>query len=227
MNGKKKSVGICAYCGQTKPVTDDHVPPKNLFPKPRPSDLITVPICDECNCGTSTDDEYFRLVVSMQFRAAQHPDAQRVLSAVYRSLERPEARGLRIAFLNRVREVSLISRLGLYVGKTGVYEVDHPRLERVAERIVRGLFFHHTGEPVPSTCGVKAWCFEGRTLPDEMKQVLGDIVGGLQGSKSHELGNRTFRYKFSFVEESDEHPHSSAWVFSVYEAVDFLVLIVD
>ncbi len=223
MKEKGKSSGICAYCGQTKPVTFDHVPPKNLFPKPRPSNLITVPICNECNRGTSLDDEYFRLVVSMEIRAAQHPAAQRVLPSVYRSMERPEARGLKITLLNRIRDVNLISPLGLYVGKARAYKVDYPRLERVAERIVRGLFFHHRGKPVPSTCGIKAWCLAGRAVPEGIRQV----VGGIQGSKSYEIGKRTFRYKFSFVEKPGEHPNSSGWLLSIYETIDFLVLIVD
>jgi hypothetical protein len=227
MVAKKRAVGICAYCGKKRHVTDDHVSPKNLFPKPRPSDLITVPICDRCNRGTSKDDEYFRLVVSMQLRAAQHPDAQRVLPVVCRSLDRPGGKGLRTDFLNRVQEANLMSPLGLYRGKAGVYDVDYPRLERVAERIARGLFFHHMGKVVPSTCGVRAWYFEGRWLLDEVQMALRDIAGGVQGAKSHKLGSRTFRYKFAFIEESDRHPHSSAWLFSVYEAVEFLVLIVD
>ena len=38
--------------------------PENLFPSPRPSDLITVPCCRACNNQAHEDDEYLRLAVS-------------------------------------------------------------------------------------------------------------------------------------------------------------------
>jgi hypothetical protein len=51
----------CAYCGSTSELTDDHIPPKNLFPKPRPENIITVKACKICVKDTSKDDEYFRM----------------------------------------------------------------------------------------------------------------------------------------------------------------------
>jgi hypothetical protein len=45
-------------------MTRDHIPPKNLFPRPRPSGLHTLPCCETCNNRASDDDEYFRLAVS-------------------------------------------------------------------------------------------------------------------------------------------------------------------
>jgi 5-methylcytosine-specific restriction endonuclease McrA len=61
---KQKS---CAYCHATDDLTDDHIPPQNLFPKPRPSNLnlITVPACRKCNGSASKDDEYFRYCLCM------------------------------------------------------------------------------------------------------------------------------------------------------------------
>lgn len=54
----------CYLCGSYKDLTRDHVPPKCLFPKPRPSDLLTLPCCYECNNSASDDDEYLRLATS-------------------------------------------------------------------------------------------------------------------------------------------------------------------
>ncbi len=60
----------CYLCGKKASetpegtLTRDHLPPRNLFPDPRPSDLITVPCCQRCNHEAHDDDEYFRLVVS-------------------------------------------------------------------------------------------------------------------------------------------------------------------
>ncbi len=51
---------LCVYCQEVVGSTDDHVPPALLFPKPRPSDLITVPACPQCNAGFEKDEEYIR-----------------------------------------------------------------------------------------------------------------------------------------------------------------------
>src|SRR5260221_14492806 len=48
-------------CGATQDLTRDHVPPANLFPPPRPGDLITVPCCKNCNQSYSLDDEAMRV----------------------------------------------------------------------------------------------------------------------------------------------------------------------
>jgi hypothetical protein len=61
VSSQPKKSGQCAYCGKKQPVTDDHIPPKNLFPKPRGSNLITVPCCEFCRKGWSENDEYFIL----------------------------------------------------------------------------------------------------------------------------------------------------------------------
>src|SRR5208283_2514674 len=62
--GRSQKIGECLYCGRVRPLTRDDVPPKNLFPKPRPSNLITVPSCQKCNQSFMLDDEYFRLVIA-------------------------------------------------------------------------------------------------------------------------------------------------------------------
>ncbi len=60
--GKKN--GQCVLCGETRTVTREHVPPKNLFLAPRPTNTITVPVCEPCNHGYHLDDEYFRVYVA-------------------------------------------------------------------------------------------------------------------------------------------------------------------
>ena len=55
----------CIYCGTTEQLTADHVPPKNIFPEPRTSDLITVPACERCNKSYELDDEYFRAAITV------------------------------------------------------------------------------------------------------------------------------------------------------------------
>jgi hypothetical protein len=60
-----KQEPFCVYCGATENLTEDHVPPQCLFPKPRPR-LIKVPACKACHAPTSKDDEYFRMGVCIR-----------------------------------------------------------------------------------------------------------------------------------------------------------------
>lgn len=54
----------CYLCNSTKNLTKDHIPPKNLFPFPKPANLITVWCCKECNGKFSLIDESFRVFTS-------------------------------------------------------------------------------------------------------------------------------------------------------------------
>lgn len=56
----------CAICGKEEATTSDHIPPRGIFPKPRPSNLITVPTCFRCNHAGSKYDERFRVYLNME-----------------------------------------------------------------------------------------------------------------------------------------------------------------
>src|SRR4051812_4977015 len=86
---RKRGEGICAYCGRTRRITADHIPPRNLFIRPRLR-LITVPCCDECNKGTSKDDEYLRIALALRHEARQHPSLVALLPEIQRRLQRAE-----------------------------------------------------------------------------------------------------------------------------------------
>lgn len=60
----RKRLGVCAICGADGEVNREHVPPRNLFLKPRPTNTITVDLCPSCNHGYHLDDEYFRVYVA-------------------------------------------------------------------------------------------------------------------------------------------------------------------
>jgi hypothetical protein len=68
---------LCIYCQKNEATTVDHVPPKAMFPKPRPANLITVPCCDPCNKSFKNDDEYF-LIMSLEWTAAETSDGSQI-----------------------------------------------------------------------------------------------------------------------------------------------------
>ena len=68
----------CIYCEENLGLTRDHIPPKELFPNPRPSNLITVPCCERCRSEQSLDDEYFITIVANSGRSQYHPAANKL-----------------------------------------------------------------------------------------------------------------------------------------------------
>lgn len=206
----------------------DHVPPKNLFPEPRPSDLVTVPSCRTCNATASKDDEYFRLVTSIRYDIAKHPDAAGVWPTSLRGLRRPEHLALRKTFLRGVRRVEVRTPAGLYLGKAGAYDVDLGRLNRVATRVVRGLFFHHMGYRLPDSCGVDARCTDGiDSTQADVIEMIRNWVGICRTQQPIVKGQGTFRYWYRFVDDQAAHPNSSVWLLLFYDTVAFFGMTVD
>src|SRR5947209_12050685 len=127
---------ICAICGKlVEKVTNDHIPPKSMFGT-KPSNLITVPSCPDCNGGSSADDEYFRLIAS-EVDTAVHPDAKKTSEAIVRSMGRPQAKGFRESLRRSMYPVEVAvgdaTEVRPFVG------LDVRRLDHTADKITRGL----------------------------------------------------------------------------------------
>lgn len=154
LTNKIKKRGQCAYCGKIDLITDDHIPPKNIFPKPRASNLITVPCCKSCFEGWSKDDEYFRATILSSASVSELPESQSVIDTMMRSFKR--SKGFTGLIYNSIKNIKIFTETGIYLGDTSAIKFDGKRIDRVAERIVRGLFFYKKGYPVPANYLVKA-----------------------------------------------------------------------
>ena len=219
---------VCVYCGleepDTRDRTRDHVPPRNLFPEPRPSDLITVPCCRSCNESASMDDEFFRNIVTGRIESSGHPEAQRVFESVVRSFQRPEARGLTKRFLNNLLEGDMYTEGGVYVGQGVGYrfgETEGDRLDSVAARIVRGLYFHTFDIRLPDICTTK--CYENSRLAANVDSInLEDLITifrpMIERQPNVTLGNDVFEY---WVERAEDDDFASACILRFYQSVLF------
>ena len=137
--------GICAYCGQERKLTKDHVPPRIFFSKSCPSAMLTVPACEECNQSFKKDDEYTGLVLALDIRAATHRDVIGNLSDMMRTLQYPQGRGF-AKYLGRQTTLSpILGTNGVQVRKL---TRDLNRLAATGERLVRGLHYVETGKPL-------------------------------------------------------------------------------
>ncbi len=144
-------IGKCTYCGTPGVLHRDHVPPKGLFPSPRPNNLITVPACDGCNLGASRHDEYFRTVVALRGDVGGTPAGRRVQASVLRALNRPGQRGFRKAIDRATEKSPILDSRG---SPLSIIEVQVDRLAAVVNRITAGLFFHFFLRRVPNNCKV-------------------------------------------------------------------------
>lgn len=204
--------------------SNDHIPPKNLFPSPRPSNLITVPSCKECNQKASDDDEYFRLVLSIRSDTSEHPDVSKNMDKLIRSLQKPEKKGFRGLLLDSLSRVDSYTPAGIYLGKTDACLVNMKRVNDVIKRITRGLFYKEKGRRLPDNYIVWACCIENiiyehpQLLPTFMMKDI--IISTLQ-SKPLIIGNNVFKYWCKFVIDEE---NSSALVLSFYNKVYFLSL---
>ena len=154
--GKRKDEKPCIYCGSYQDLTDDHIPPKALFPEPRPSNMLTVPSCRSCNESYSKDDEYIRTVLVSCAPVYSDPNVQAVNEKLLRSMVRPEAAAMASAIRKSLYVVDVKSPGGIYLGRSPAMKVSSAkRINRVTARIARGLFHVIHNYPVPSGYEIK------------------------------------------------------------------------
>lgn len=159
----------CYWCGHDDPTGHDHVFPRSLFAPPRPANLITVPACDCHNGVFSRDEEYFRdFILSGSYG---HPEARRLWreKTVGSIRRKPSYRALLAGQLQRLefRTPAGLS-LGSLVSLTG----DRERLRTVLRKIARGLFYHHSGEPMGPMRLVFDQVRGDRRPPDSVADVV-------------------------------------------------------
>jgi hypothetical protein len=209
----------CVYCGSTESLTEDHVLPKSLFGRPAPSNLIKVPSCLRCNSGASQDDEYFRLTLVLREDTAEHPTASQAIPAVLRSLTKPSKRGFASLIAKSVTVVERLSPSGLYIDTVPVFDVDLSRLNRVAARVVKGLFYHERQSRLPAGYRGDAYEASGFARADgQTTQFLRDCATGLTSRTPRTIGDGVFSYWFQIL-DGDEC--CSQWLLQFYGKVFF------
>ena len=217
----KDSTDLCVYC-DAPATTDDHVPPKNLFPKPRPSDLITVRSCESCNCGSKKDDEYFRNILVFHEDVTETTGGSKVWDTVKRSLRRPQARRFQRSLAASMFDDFVESDGGVTIGVAPKIQIDAKRMNRVLHRTVKGLYANHFGSPMPASDKLVVY-FEQhfQLFPDAIVDYLGDVVAYVTKRPHHRIGDDIFEYCYASVED---HPTSSAWAMRFYSSVYFLAI---
>ncbi len=211
MSRREQASDVCAYCGKETPETSDHIPPKGMFSRPHPSDLLTVPCCEICRPGWSNDDEYFRALVLSCDNLQADPRTERVTASVLRSLTKPSKKGFAKMMGDSLTIAELFTSSGLFVGTRPGIKVDSDRIEKVLVRILRGLFYHEFRVPVPVDHKASA------TFDQYGERVL-PILNKARFPPARQAADGMFRW--TYIKVSDQ-PWASLWIGSFYDKVFF------
>jgi len=195
---------VCVLCGKRSATTQDHVPPKGIFPKPRPNDLITVPACFSCNHGASRQDEIFRVNLSLH-AGVDAPDTKALWeNHALRTVK--HNRRLRRKLVSGMRPVYVKSTGGIILRKEGGVLWDSVAHDSVINRIIRGLYFHHYGSILPPESRIKVnW---HRLLTKEMEEE-----SRARGWAHESIAGGHFQYRYG---RSEINQVQSIWLFQFY-----------
>ena len=220
MTKKPNRTKVCVYCGTEQRLTVDHIPPKCLFPPPRPPNSITVPCCHDCNSRFSKDDVYFRDRLILWQEVSNHPAAREVAESALRSFQRPKQKRYTRSLFRNVVDVDLISKGGVYLGKGKGLKIDRRQMTRVPSRMVRGLFFHEYGEPLSdSHCAVAIPLVEEYFVDAGKQEAVFEICRYLTSTPRTTIGQGVFSYWHHRDEDTD---YRSLWLLMFYEKISFL-----
>ena len=172
-----------------------------------------------CNSEASLDDEYFRNALITDHRIEGLPEAQQVIEAFKRSVQRSEAPGLQNSLINNLRRVSLISPTGLYKGQGGALKWDFSRMSKVLIRIVKGLFFHELKRCLPSDCLITA--HSPQEFSDDFEAINASLQLVKEIKKRVTLENDLFSYGCLVLEDQ---LYASFWMLQFYKTQVFFVL---
>ena len=198
---KSRHSDICVICGKRPMTGRDHLPPQSAFPKPRPSDLITVPACDNCNNKRSGLDEEFKVAIGLQ---AGHGEQGERLFCDQTSRTLSHNRRLMRELASAMREVKIRTPEGLMVGTASAVPLRSESYDTVINRIIRGLHWHHTGHILGDRVDIKINWY--RNLTKKIYEMTNNWATGV-------VGDGQFIYKYAVF---DEVPMASVWVLQFF-----------
>jgi hypothetical protein len=215
---------ICYLCGLplAAPTSADHAPMKQLFApairKKHAPQLLTIEVHDGCNKAYQLDEDYF--VHTLMPFARQTYAGRAIYDEVLAKFRVGKKAGLTRGVLNEFepRPSGLI-----LPGNKVVKRFQGKRLQRVAWKMVRGLYFHHHGVALPD--GLRTWVsvtpIAGGEQPPE------HFLRFMEHSKeAHGAYPGVFSYRFdSFVDDGVASIHY--WALLIWDSVLVTVMFHD
>lgn len=206
----------CVHCRKRPAVSRDHVPPKGLFQRPRPDNLIRVPACEDCDNGRTKDDEYLQHIYSFDYRADTNLSASNRRNSILAKFKDGIRTAALAALLRKGRPTSFYTPSGLYVGDGLEIDVDGRRLTRVHKCVVTGLFYVEYGRPLANDYGVvvlHADVIEANASVEAQRKFGEGFVKRLQAVAPRIFGRDEFEYRCVAAIDNE---NCTAWWLTYY-----------
>lgn len=203
----RRSNKKCYICGNLAD-SMDHIPPDGIFPDPKPTNLITVPACSECNQGSSDDDEYFRTIFAIDAASHESSHAGMLMNKkITRQFTKRPA--LRNHLIGKMKRVNLFSERGIYIEKGYAFECDKKRVQAVVEKIVKGLYLHEKGFPLNKQCCVANFALNPKYNENTMKKICSLPIKKIGDGK-------VFLYRYLLYSKD---PNITVWFLVFFEKI--------
>lgn len=117
--------------------------------------------------------------------------------------------------IESICEIPLETDSGIYLGHAPVLKFDQDRVNRVSQRIVRGLFFHEKGYPLPAGYEVSGLLkqFGMEPLLETLRQH------GVSFPAPRIIQSGVFAYTFR---ATSEDPNTTMWLALFYQKLPFV-----
>ena len=216
---RKPRVGLCVYCCNSGTVTSDHVPPKCLFPPDARLNLITVNACSDCHDTFKLDDEYFRVTLAVRDDLPQGPASQFLRDQTRKTLRDKNSVGFCTAIGKAAVRVPVYSDDGEHVGERIGLKVNAERVERTAERIIRGLYSKYFLRPLPLSHEVTVSLLDMQQDASALKSPeIQELLALLRDNGNHFLFGDVLNISYAKTEDDD---NSSFWWVRLHGAFHF------
>jgi hypothetical protein len=200
---------ICYVCGRPGANSRDHVIPASFFLQPRPTNLVTLPA--HLSCHNRLSEDYARAILAGM---SDTTTARRVSEIHVRwSLVKSDLKGTKLRRdLIRTLEprVEFRSPEGLILGHAPAVRFDRNRMYPMLEKMVRGLYHHHTGWFLAPSARL-SWGLNERPF--------GSLQTAFSKSASGLLYPGVFECRYWTV--SDSAGETSLWWLRFYDSVIF------
>jgi hypothetical protein len=199
----------CYFCGE--PATSrDHVVPSCFFPSGSTARRIKVPACHEHNNLLAEDEEYFRTILTAGIWNPSPVVRDVIDQRVKPSFQSGNPQILR-TLQSATKDFYLPTPNGFV--RSGILTLDDERMDRVAEKIVRGLHFHLTRRLMPAE--VK-WSFHWQP-----KDALMDLA--MKGRVIN-VDPEVFTCRYQMTQEP---PFASIWWMGFYRKLLYVVTAIE
>jgi hypothetical protein len=204
---------MCVYCGNRLGNTRDHVPPQNLFPKPKLVNMVTVPSCEECQASFKKDEDVFMAWIT--FGPAGESPAGKLLweQKLKRTYEKDG--GIKKVIARSFKQVNLETPAGIYAGKKLVISIDPERKNKVLRKIARGLFWVEYKERLPENIPIEIYGIHGKD------EILYELIGLTNEATTAWEGIFEYRH----VREPKHF--ESYWIMSFFRRNYFVAIVND